>query len=207
MDQIIISHLSKSYGENKVFSDFSAVFERGKTTCIMAPSGAGKTTLLRILTGLETADSGRIEGMDGLKKSMVFQEDRLCENLSVSANIRLVRQKKTWGRDQKEKKEIQEALESVGLAGNGDQQVRELSGGMKRRVALLRALYSDWDILFLDEPFKGLDEETKTQVMCYTKEKCRGKTVIFVTHERSEAEEMGDILYQMPVLERQEEKA
>lgn len=204
MDQIIISHLSKSYGENKVFSDFSAVFERGKTTCIMAPSGAGKTTLLRILTGLETADSGRIEGMDGLKKSMVFQEDRLCENLSVSANIRLVRQKKTWGRDQKEKKEIQEALEAVGLAGNGDQQVRELSGGMKRRVALLRALYSDWDILFLDEPFKGLDEETKTQVMCYTKEKCRGKTVIFVTHERSEAEEMGDILYQMPVLERQE---
>lgn len=206
MDQIIISHLSKSYGENKVFSDFSAVFERGKTTCIMAPSGAGKTTLLRILTGLETADAGRIEGMDGLKKSMVFQEDRLCENLSVSANIRLVRQKKTWGRDQKEKKEIQEALEAVGLAGNGDQQVRELSGGMKRRVALLRALYSDWDILFLDEPFKGLDEETKTQVMCYTKEKCRGKTVIFVTHERSEAEEMGDILYQMPVLERQEEK-
>lgn len=204
MDQIIISHLSKSYGENKVFSDFSAVFERGKTTCIMAPSGAGKTTLLRILTGLETADAGRIEGMDGLKKSMVFQEDRLCENLSVSANIRLVRQKKTWGRDQKEKKEIQEALEAVGLAGNGDQQVRELSGGMKRRVALLRALYSDWDILFLDEPFKGLDEETKTQVMCYTKEKCRGKTVIFVTHERSEAEEMGDILYQMPVLERQE---
>lgn len=206
MNQIIISHLSKSYGENKVFSDFSAVFERGKTTCIMAPSGAGKTTLLRILTGLETADAGRIEGMDGLKKSMVFQEDRLCENLSVSANIRLVRQKKTWGRDQKEKKEIQEALESVGLAGNGDQQVRELSGGMKRRVALLRALYSDWDILFLDEPFKGLDEETKTQVMCYTKEKCRGKTVIFVTHERSEAEEMGDILYQMPVLKRQEEK-
>lgn len=204
MNQIIISHLSKSYGENKVFSDFSAVFERGKTTCIMAPSGAGKTTLLRILTGLETADAGRIEGMDGLKKSMVFQEDRLCENLSVSANIRLVRQKKTWGRDQKEKKEIQEALESVGLAGNGDQQVRELSGGMKRRVALLRALYSDWDILFLDEPFKGLDEETKTQVMCYTKEKCRGKTVIFVTHERSEAEEMGDILYQMPVLKRQE---
>lgn len=204
MEQIIISHLSKAYGENKVFSDFSAVFERGKTTCIMAPSGAGKTTLLRILTGLETADAGRIEGMDGLKKSMVFQEDRLCENLSVSANIRLVRQKKTWGRDQKEKKEIQEALEAVGLAENGDQQVRELSGGMKRRVALLRALYSDWDILFLDEPFKGLDEETKTQVMCYTKEKCRGKTVIFVTHERSEAEEMGDILYQMPVLERQE---
>lgn len=104
MDQIIISHLSKFYGENKVFSDFSAVFERGKTTCIMAPSGAGKTTLLRILTGLETADAGRIEGMDGLKKSMVFQEDRLCENLSVSANIRLVRQKKTWGRDQKKKK-------------------------------------------------------------------------------------------------------
>lgn len=205
MEQIIISHLSKSYGENKVLSNFSAVFERGKTTCIMAPSGVGKTTLLRILTGLEPADAGRIEGMDGLKKSMVFQEDRLCENLSVSANIRLVRQQKPWGRDQKGKKEIQEALEAVGLTGSGEQPVRELSGGMKRRVALLRALYSEWDILFLDEPFKGLDEVTKTQVMRYTKEKCRGKTVIFVTHDRSEAEEMGDVLYQMPAFERQEE--
>ena len=68
---------------------------------MMAPSGAGKTTLLRILAGLEKADSGQIEGLEGLRISMVFQEDRLCENLSASANIRLVRGKKPWGRDKK----------------------------------------------------------------------------------------------------------
>lgn len=195
--KIQISHLVKSYGEHTVISDFSAEFEKGKTTCIMAPSGAGKTTLLRILAGLEQADAGSIEGLEGMKKSMVFQEDRLCENLSAAANIRLVRQKKPWGKDPKEVREIREAMRAAGLSGCEDQPVRELSGGMKRRVALLRALCCKWDILFLDEPFKGLDEETKRQVMNYTKETCTGKTVIFVTHDRIEAGWMGDALYQL----------
>ncbi|WP_405595490.1 ATP-binding cassette domain-containing protein [Sellimonas catena] len=79
------------------------------------------------------------------------------------------------------------------MSGCEDQPVRELSGGMRRRVALLRALCCDWDILFLDEPFKGLDEETKKQVMDYTKEMCTGKTVIFVTHDSKEAAQMGAV--------------
>ena len=195
--EIRISHLAKAYGDHPVFTDFSAVFEKGKTTCLMAPSGAGKTTLLRILAGLEEADSGEIEGLEDLRKSMVFQEDRLCENLSASANIRLVRRKKPWGRDKKAQDQISEAMTAVGLSGCEDQPVREFSGGMRQRTALLRALYSEWDILFLDEPFKGLDEETKELVMAYTKEQCAGKTVIFVTHDRSEAERMGGSLYEM----------
>ena len=126
-------------------------------------------------------------------KRQVFQEDRLCENLSASANIRLVRQKKPWGRDREEVRQIREAMTAAGLSGCEDQPVRELSGGMRRRVALLRALCCDWDILFLDEPFKGLDEETKKQVMDYTKEMCAGKTVIFVTHDSKEAAQMGAV--------------
>ena len=196
-EQIRIEHLYKAYGENQVLSDFSAVFEKGKTTCIMSPSGEGKTTLLRILAGLEKADSGRITGLEDMKKSMVFQEDRLCENLSASANIRLVRQKRPWGREKNADQKIDEAMRAVGLSGCENQPVREFSGGMRQRTALLRALYSDWDILFLDEPFKGLDEETKNKVIYYTKEKCEGKTVIFVTHDRSEAEKMSDIVYQL----------
>lgn len=196
-EQIRIEHLYKAYGQNQVLSDFSAVFEKGKTTCIMAPSGAGKTTLLRILAGLEKADSGRIIGLEDMKKSIVFQEDRLCENLSASANIRLVRQKRPWGREKNADQKIEEAMQAVGLSGCENQPVREFSGGMRQRTALLRALYSDWDILFLDEPFKGLDEETKGDVIRYTKEKCKGKTVIFVTHDRSEAEAMSDRVYQM----------
>lgn len=191
--KIKIYRLFKSYGTHMVLAGFSAEFEKGKTTCVMAPSGAGKTTLLRILAGLEEADSGSIEGMEEMKKSMVFQEDRLCENLSASANIRLVRQKKPWGRDREEVRQIREAMTAAGLSGCEDQPVRELSGGMRRRVALLRALCCDWDILFLDEPFKGLDEETKNQVMDYTKEMCAGKTVIFVTHDSKEAVQMGAV--------------
>ena len=192
--QIRISHLSKSYGDHTVFEDFSAVFQKGQTTCMMAPSGAGKTTLLRILAGLEKVDSGQIEGLEGLRISMVFQEDRLCENLSASANIRLVRGKKPWGRDKKLEAKISKA---VGLGGCEDQPVREFSGGMRQRTALLRALYSEWDVLFLDEPFKGLDEETKELVIEYTKKQCFGKTVIFVTHDRSEAGKMGGRLFKM----------
>lgn len=196
-EQILIEHLYKAYGKNQVLSDFSARLEKGKTTCIMAPSGRGKTTLLRILAGLEEQDSGRITGLEDMKKSMVFQEDRLCENLSASANIRLVRQKKPWGREKDAEQKIKEAMKAVGLSGCESQPVREFSGGMKRRTALLRALYSEWDLLLLDEPFKGLDEETKEKVIQYTKNKCEGKTVVFVTHDRNEAEKMSDRIYQM----------
>ena len=91
---IQIEHLDKAYGENQVLKDFSAVIPEGKTTCIMAPSGKGKTTLLNILLGLEPYDRGIIRGLEGKKKSAVFQEDRLCENLSSRANIRMVRRER-----------------------------------------------------------------------------------------------------------------
>ena len=134
----------------------------------MAPSGKGKTTLLNILLGLEPYDKGRIRGLEGRKKSAVFQEDRLCENLSSRANIRMIRERKISGCREFSKK-MEEGLEALELKEWGNQPVRELSGGMKRRTAILRALLADWEILFMDEPFKGLDIETKKKVMEYVR--------------------------------------
>lgn len=191
-DQAIrIRNLSKAYGSHVVFHDFSLDIPMGNTTCLMAPSGAGKTTLLRILMGLEEADQGTVTGMEHRKISAVFQEPRLCENLSAFANIRMVREKKMWRRNREGWEEISRAMEELGLGGCERQPVREMSGGMRQRVALLRALYARWDVLFLDEPFQGLDQESRERTIAYAREKCLGKTVVLVTHSREEAEQMG----------------
>lgn len=182
---ISITNLCKKYGDKQVLHQFSATVERGCITCIMAPSGEGKTTLLRILSGLEKADSGSIEGMEDCSISMVFQEDRFCENLSAVDNIRLVCGKHIT------KEQVMDELQIIGLKGSERQPVRELSGGMRRRIALIRALMAAYDILILDEPFKGLDEDNKKKIMDYTKLRSRGKTVLLVTHDASEAEYMG----------------
>jgi NitT/TauT family transport system ATP-binding protein len=149
----------------------------------MAPSGMGKTTLLRIMMGLEKPDSGKISGMDGLKISAVFQEDRLCEYLNPIANIGLVNSKLT-------KDEILSALESFGLIECAYRRTSKLSGGMKRRVAILRALLAEYDIMFMDEPFKGLDTGTKDVVISEILSRTKGKTIIFVTHDIEEKEKM-----------------
>lgn len=184
MREIVIEGLCKSYDGKPVLQHFSGVLPMGVVTGLMAPSGAGKTTLLRILMGLEQADNGAIHGLQGLRKSAVFQEDRLCEALDAVANIRLAAP--ACGAEQ-----VREALDMVGLADCAGQPVRELSGGMRRRVAILRALLAEYDLLFLDEPFKGLDRETKARVMADTRRRCAGRTVLLVTHEPTELEALG----------------
>lgn len=172
-------NIGKSYGEKRVLTDFSHTFANGSFTSVMGVSGCGKTTLLSILAGLVKPDHGRVLPAD-FQKSMVFQENRLCENLTVAANLRLLPERLS-------RAEISAELEKLGLSGLENDPVRTLSGGMKRRAALLRALLAKYDVLFLDEPFKGLDEETKRRVMEYCKEKTVGKTVILVTHDADEA--------------------
>lgn len=184
MESIVLKSLCKAYGSNQVLQNFSAEIPVGKTTCIMAPSGSGKTTLLRILMGLEQPDSGTITGLADLRRSAVFQEDRLCDNLSPLSNIRLVCPRYS-------PQQIAQVLTAVGLSACTAQPARELSGGMRRRVALLRALMADYDILFLDEPFKGLDADTKAAVICYTRQQIEQKTVLLVTHDPAEAEALG----------------
>lgn len=178
--------ISKTYGDNRVLEGFTHDFSEGKITAVMGASGCGKSTLLGILMGLIPPDSGRVERSDDLRISAVFQEDRLCENLTAGANLRLVA-----GRRLSRERAARELAE-VGLDGCESKPVRELSGGMKRRVALLRALLAEYDVLFLDEPFKGLDEETKLAVMDYTKRMTSGKTVVFVTHDKEESRRLAD---------------
>lgn len=178
---IAVKKISKSYGQEQVLKDFSCDFPEGKLTCIMGRSGGGKTTLIKLLMGLEKPTEGSIEGLLGKKLSAVFQEDRLCENLSAAANIRLV------CRNHVSDEELKSAFQRVCLNEVWRKPVRELSGGMRRRVAILRALFAEYDFLILDEPLKGLDEETKQKTAVYILEKTQGKTVLVVTHDEEEA--------------------
>lgn len=181
---IVLSHVSKAYGDVKVLEDFSHAFPLGRTTCVMGPSGRGKTTLLRLLLGLEAPDSGEISGLAGLRKSAIFQEDRLCENITAVANLRLAAPALS-------RREAEEALAALGLGDSLRQPVREFSGGMKRRAAILRALCAEYDLLLADEPFQGLDRELKRRTMEYFRERTAGKTVILVTHSEEEADFLG----------------
>lgn len=173
---IVISGVTKKFGDNIVFDKFSARIEKNKTTFITGPSGCGKTTLINMLMGITAPDSGTITGVPALK-SAVFQEDRLCESFNAVSNVRLVCDKKIRNST------IIGHLERVGLGESLSKPVAEFSGGMKRRVAIVRAVMAKSEILFLDEPFKGLDNENKKMVMEYLEENSKGKTVIIVTHD------------------------
>ena len=177
---INIRNLTKKYGKKEIFKNFSLEIETGKVTALMGKSGFGKTTLIRILMGLEKYDEGKITGLENQKISTVFQEDRLCENLSAITNISIVCEKETSIRE----------LEKIGLKESQNKPVKTLSGGMKRRVAIIRCIMAKSDIIIFDEPLKGLDEITKKNVIRYLKEKIRGKTVIIVTHDIEEARQL-----------------
>ncbi|MCI5723250.1 MAG: ATP-binding cassette domain-containing protein [Erysipelotrichaceae bacterium] len=178
MVDIRVENLTKKYGNHVVFDNFNHVFKGHAVHVIKGKSGGGKTTLLRLLMSLEVPDAGRITLDQSIRKAAVFQEDRLCENLSILKNIQLVN-------DQLTATQIQQELSKVSLT-DMYQKVSTLSGGMKRRVAIIRALLAKADILFFDEPLKGLDEKTKQEVLEYIKDKIQDKTVFWVTHDADE---------------------
>lgn len=185
MSSIYIRNVTKTFGDKVVFKNLTMEISEEQITCIMGPSGTGKTTLLRMLMGVEQADSGTIEGVFGHKLSVVFQEERLCEQLNAIDNIRLVNPIYT-------KQEVKQELARLGLSDSDQQPVSKLSGGMRRRVSILRALLAEYEVLFLDEPFQGLDNALKEQVIDYLKESVYKKTVVVVTHDIQEAKKLGD---------------
>lgn len=178
---IVLENICFSYENKLILQDFSLTIEEGEITIVMSASGAGKTTFLRILAGLETAKSGMITGLKGNRISMVFQEDRLLEQLTVLENLRFVCGLSMCPAD------MEKELSQVGLQNILSTPVRELSGGMKRRVALVRALIVPFDLLILDEPFQGLDDDNKKGCISYLLSKGKGKTIVLVTHEKEEA--------------------
>ncbi len=181
---IILSNISKGFKNIRVFNNLNLEIPGNQITCILGSSGIGKTTLLNILLGLLKVDSGQIEGLEGKNIVAVFQEDRLVENLSAIKNVQLVCRTKI------NKNKIIDDFAKVELAGFEDKSVSELSGGMKRRVAIIRAVFADSDIVVMDEPFKGLDGELKSKMIEYIKENTKGKTVIIVTHSIEEVKEL-----------------
>ena len=144
-----LRNISKSYHGRPVLQSVSFTIEPG-VTALWAPSGAGKTTLLRILLGLERPDSGELLGT-GVRWSAVFQEDRLLDGLDAMGNLRFALGS---GWDEAAARRL---LAELGLSDAEDRPVREWSGGMKRRLALARALLADAEAIALDEPFAGVD--------------------------------------------------
>ena len=181
---LILTDISKSYGENKVLEHFTLTFPQSSRTCVMAPSGRGKTTLLRIILGLTKPDSGTVIGCPP-KTAAVFQEDRLCGNLTVGANLRMVCGKT------KKAPEIQALLEHLGIGETLSLPASQLSGGMARRAALARALLTNPELLILDEPFTGLDPAARDQSAAAIREYAPGATILLVTHRKEDAALIG----------------
>ena len=187
---IVIQNLTKSYGDKLALPPFSCTLEAGERVCLLGQSGCGKTTLLRLLLGLEAPTGGIVTGLPD-RISAVFQEDRLCPSFSAVTNMSLA-----LGR-QVSKAEIVALLTELGLGDALQKPVRELSGGMQRRVAIARSLLMSADLYLMDEPFKGLDEDTRRTVMDTVLERTQGKTLLIVTHDPEEAAYLGGRILRM----------
>ena len=172
---IKLANVSIAFSGRPVFTDFSLEIPTRGVTVFRGPSGAGKTTLFRLLLGLQKPDGGTIEGFPFTKPAVVFQEDRLLPWASALDNISLVSDPETAER----------TIGELGLCGSLRQLPRELSGGMRRRVALARALSYGGDALFLDEPFTGLDEANKA--VAARAVLGAGVPVYVITHDDTEA--------------------
>ncbi|WP_349946756.1 ATP-binding cassette domain-containing protein [Lacrimispora sp. BS-2] len=191
--ELKVNHLSKSFGSLKVLMQVNLSLRSGQIYCLMGPSGSGKTTFLRILLGLEQADSGSIEGLQGIRASAVFQENRLCQSFTPVDNITMV----IPGRSSQNRKQAREELLRLLPEEALSRPVSTLSGGMKRRVAIVRALSVPCDMVLMDEPFTGLDENTKLTVIQYIKEKTRDKLIIISTHQEEDIELLNGTLMKL----------
>ncbi len=200
---IEFSNLRKSFPNGNetftVFEDLNFEITEGGFTSIMGPSGCGKSTLLNVISGLIPPDGGEItrngERVEpgSFFYGYVFQEPRLLDWLTIGENIRFaLRAQEVPPEDQSGR--IYRYLELVGLEDKIDSYPQQLSGGMRQRVGIARALAIDPDILFMDEPFSSLDEftakELRQDLLKIWQE--TGKTIIFVTHNSSEAVFLSD---------------
>lgn len=196
---IILSHVTKYYGENPVLSDLSFTFQSGKAYCVMAPSGSGKTTLFKIIMGLEKPDSGTVSTVSqanaaSVRISAVFQEDRLLPGYSAFENLRFVTGKRYSAR------ELCQFLSCLLPEDSFHKPVAEFSGGMKRRLAILRALLAPSDILIMDEPFSGLDEATKRTAVRLILELRAGRLLLLSTHAAEDAILLDAEIFRLPAV-------
>ena len=194
-----VSHLGKTFGELRALQDINLAVERGEFIALVGPSGCGKTTFLRIVAGLEPASSGEVT-LDGRAvrgpggdRGFVFQSDNLLPWRTVFANA-IIGREVAGQVGPAERQRTMELLKLVGLEGFEHYHPRQLSGGMRQRVNLARALAIDPEILLMDEPFSSLDAQTReimqTELMRIWED--GRKTVLFVTHQIDEAVFLAD---------------
>ena len=192
--KLAVTRLSKSFGDLEALRSISLTVERGEFISVVGPSGCGKTTFLRIVAGLEHASSGEVllDGRavrePGSDRGFVFQNDSLLPWRTVLANA-IIGREVAGSIGAADRKRTMELLKLVGLEGFEHYHPRQLSGGMRQRVNLARALAIDPEILLMDEPFAALDALTrrKMQEELVALWDDVGFTVIFVTHSIDEA--------------------
>lgn len=178
---ISFEHVSFSYGKTPILCDVTWRLPEHGVVCLWGASGCGKTTALRLLAGLEKPKSGKVTGAG--RVSMVFQEDRLLSWCTALENVTLIGAEETAAH---------ELLMALGLTEEEMAALpSHLSGGQQRRVALARALAAESDILLLDEPFNGLDEDTWQDVVPLIRKAAESRPVVLVTHIREQVQAMG----------------
>ena len=178
---IEVKNLSFSYGDKHLFNNFNLAVTDGECVCITGKSGCGKTTLLNIISGIEKAQEGTVNAPE--KISYVFQNDRLVPHLSIIKNIELCIPKS-------KKAAALSLLKEAGLEKEKDCFPSELSGGMNRRAAIIRAVAFGGDAILLDEPFNGLDFSTKKTMIKIIRREFKDKSIIMVSHISEDAELM-----------------
>lgn len=188
-----LKNICKSFGEHKIFENYSLTVDNGDFLIITGNSGCGKTTLMNIMSSLEPVDSGEIivDGIDITKRKnqlkflrdyvgFLFQNYGLIDNKTVAENLKII------GPHSRSDISMEDALKAVGLADKAKQYIYTLSGGEQQRVALARLMYKKCNIIFADEPTGSLDKGNAVQVMEILKSlNNKGKTVIMVTHDIS----------------------
>lgn len=188
--RLVLQNVSHSYGTVSVLNDINLVVNPGEVVVLVGPSGCGKTTILNLLSGFIEPVSGSVQ-REGIIRT-VYQQDGLFPWLTVSENI-AIGLRSVMDKTRLEK-ELQELVELIHLQGFEHHYPHQLSGGMKQRVELARALAGDSDILLMDEPFSALDYQTRLrmrQELVRLLEQ-RPRTVVFVTHDIEEAAQLAD---------------
>ncbi|MGN0329078.1 MAG: ATP-binding cassette domain-containing protein [Lachnospira sp.] len=179
---IEITDVSKQYDGKYILQNISHVFKDGEITCVMGESGVGKTTLLRLIMGLEAPDAGSIKTCDSI--CAVFQENRLVKHLTPVTNIKMVQHNP-------DKKSIEKELCVLLDKDSIYKKCEELSGGMQRRVEIVRAMMTDSKVVIMDEPFAGLDDVNKDKAIKYIVERGRNRTIIITTHDIKDTKKLG----------------
>ncbi|HEX8746755.1 MAG TPA: ABC transporter ATP-binding protein [Pyrinomonadaceae bacterium] len=183
-------NVSHAFGASAVFEDLSVEIERGEFVAVVGPSGCGKTTLLNLLSGYLRPTSGVIR-REGTTR-MVYQSDGLFPWLTVRENIALGLRHLQEGK--RRGAQLKDLLSLIRLDGFAEHYPHQLSGGMRQRVELARALAGEADVLLMDEPFSSLDYQTRLRMrrMLVRVLTERPRTVVFVTHDIEEAAQLAD---------------